>query len=166
MGKNFVWEERLLENSRLKELAQQINAPDGMISEISLAVRGLVTSLSERLEQGLLLFIDYGFGSREYYHPQRTQGTLVCHYRHRVHDDPFFMPGLQDITSHVDFTAVAETAMDSGLCLYGYTTQARFLINAGIVNCCLEPILKILGTICHFLPSCKTDQSCRNGRAV
>lgn len=134
MGKNFVWEERLLENSRLKELAQQINAPDGMISEISLAVRGLVTSLSERLEQGLLLFIDYGFGSREYYHPQRTQGTLVCHYRHRVHDDPFFMPGLQDITSHVDFTAVAETAMDSGLCLYGYTTQACFLINAGIVN--------------------------------
>ncbi len=133
-GENFVWQERLPESSMLLEIAQQINVPDGTLSDMSLAVRGLVGSLSERLHQGVLLFIDYGFGAREYYHPQRTQGTLMCHYRHHAHDDPFFLPGLQDITAHVDFTAVAEAAIDAGLHLYGYTTQAYFLINGGITG--------------------------------
>lgn len=112
--------------------------PEGSLSEVSLAVRGLISSLSERLHQGVLLFIDYGFGASEYYHPQRIQGTLMCHYRHHAHGDPFFLPGLQDITSHVDFTAVAETAIDSGLSLYGYTTQAHFLINVGITDLLAE----------------------------
>lgn len=130
----FVWQERLPESMTLLDVAQQIHVHGETLSEVSLAVRGLVSSLSERLHQGMLLFIDYGFGSREYYHPQRTQGTLMCHYRHHVHDDPFFLPGLQDITSHVDFTAVAESAIGAGLHLYGYTTQAHFLLNAGITN--------------------------------
>jgi SAM-dependent MidA family methyltransferase len=81
-----------------------------------------------------MLFIDYGFGRREFYHPQRNTGTLMCHYRHRAHGDPFFLPGLQDITAHVDFTAVAEAGIDGGLRLSGYTTQARFLVNAGITR--------------------------------
>jgi len=81
-----------------------------------------------------LLLIDYGFGRREYYHPQRAQGTLMCHYRHRAHDDPFFLPGLQDLTAHVDFTAVAEAGIDAGLKLLGYTTQAQFLVNCGITE--------------------------------
>lgn len=137
-GENFVWQERLPENSMLREIAQQIKVPDDTLSDVSLAARGLVSSLSECLNQGVLLFIDYGFGAREYYHPQRTQGTLMCHYRHHAHDDPFFLPGLQDITAHVDFTAVAEAAIDAGLHLYGYTTQAYFLINSGITGLLAE----------------------------
>lgn len=136
--KNFVWQERLPESSMLREIAQQVKVPEDTLSEVSLAARGLVSSLSERLHRGVLLFIDYGFGAREYYHPQRTQGTLMCHYRHHAHDDPFFLPGLQDITAHVDFTAVAEAAIDAGLHLYGYTTQACFLINGGITGLLAE----------------------------
>ncbi|MCX7188318.1 MAG: SAM-dependent methyltransferase [Proteobacteria bacterium] len=136
--KGFSWQERLPESSTLSEITRKINMPEGSLSEVSLAVRGLISSLSERLHQGVLLFIDYGFGASEYYHPQRIQGTLMCHYRHHAHGDPFFLPGLQDITSHVDFTAVAETAIDSGLSLYGYTTQAHFLINVGITDLLAE----------------------------
>ncbi|MFZ1318327.1 MAG: SAM-dependent methyltransferase, partial [Candidatus Nitrotoga sp.] len=148
-GENFVWQERLLESSMLLEIAQQIKVPDDTLSDVSLAARGLVSSLSERLHQGVLLFIDYGFGAREYYHPQRTQGTLMCHYRHHAHDDPFFLPGLQDITAHVDFTAVAEAAIDAGLHLYGYTTQAYFLINGGITDLLAETDAE---NICDYLP--------------
>ncbi|MBI5436996.1 MAG: SAM-dependent methyltransferase [Nitrosomonadales bacterium] len=133
-GKNFAWQERLPENPALLQAAQQINVPDGYLSEISLTARGLIGSLCERLNQGVLLFIDYGFGAGEYYHPQRSRGTLMCHYRHHAHDDPFFLPGLQDITAHVDFTAVAESAIDSGAHLLGYTPQAHFLINCGIAE--------------------------------
>lgn len=133
-GKNFVWQERPPENPVLLKAAQSISVPDNYLSEISLAARGLITSLCEHLQQGVLLFIDYGFGASEYYHPQRNQGTLMCHYRHHAHDDPFFLPGLQDITAHVDFTAVAESAIDSGAHLLGYTTQAHFLINCGITD--------------------------------
>jgi SAM-dependent MidA family methyltransferase len=85
-----------------------------------------------------MLFIDYGFGAREYYHPQRAQGTLMCHYRHHAHDEPFYLPGLQDITSHVNFTDIAECGIDAGLELLGYTNQAFFLINNKITD-----ILKI-----------------------
>ena len=133
-GDNFIWEERLSETPALLELAQQIIVPDDYLSEISLAARGLVSSLCERLSKGALLFIDYGFGAHEYYHPQRNTGTLMCHYRHYAHDDPFFLPGLQDITAHVDFTAIAESAIDHGANLLGYTTQAHFLINGGITD--------------------------------
>jgi len=133
-GQNFFWEERLPETPALSELAQQISVPDDYLSEISLAARGLVGSLCERLDKGALLFIDYGFGAREYYHPQRYSGTLMCHYRHHAHDDPFFLIGLQDITAHVDFTAVAESAIDHGANLLGYTSQAHFLFNGGITD--------------------------------
>ena len=133
-GRDFAWQERLPESPALLEAAQRISVPDGYLSEISLAARGLVGSLCERLDKGVLLFIDYGFGAGEYYHAQRAQGTLMCHYRHHAHDAPFFLPGLQDITAHVDFTAVAESAIDSGAHLLGYTTQAHFLINCGITE--------------------------------
>jgi len=79
-----------------------------------------------------MLLIDYGLPRHELYHPQRDGGTLRCHYRHRVHDDPFWLPGLSDITAHVDFTAVAEAGFDAGLDVLGYTSQANFLINCGI----------------------------------
>jgi SAM-dependent MidA family methyltransferase len=133
-GEGFFWQDRLPENEVLLDAVKKIAVPDDYLSEISMAARGLVASLCERLDKGVLLFIDYGFGGREYYHPQRTRGTLMCHYRHYVHDDPFYLPGLQDITAHVDFSAVAEAAIDHGAHLLGYVTQAHFLINNGLAD--------------------------------
>ena len=83
---------------------------------------------------GVALLIDYGFPAHEYYLPQRAEGTLMCHYRHHAHGDPFYLPGLQDITAHVDFSAVARTAVASGLDVLCYTSQAAFLIDAGITD--------------------------------
>ncbi len=131
---NFVWQERAICDTALLEAAQKISVPDGYASEICLAAHGLINSLAQRLEQGAMLFIDYGFGARELYHPQRSSGTLMCHYRHHAHDDPFFLPGLQDITAHVSFTDIAECGIDAGLELLGYTSQAFFLINSGITE--------------------------------
>ena len=130
----FTWQERAIGDPALLHAAQQIAVPDDYVSEICLAARGLVNSLAQRLEQGAMLFIDYGFGAREFYHPQRRSGTLMCHYRHHAHDDPFFLPGLQDITAHVNFTGIAECGIDAGLELLGYTSQAFFLINCGITD--------------------------------
>lgn len=129
----FAWEERPA-TGELLAAAQQLDQPPGYESEICLAAPALIRSLGERLEKGALLFVDYGFGRREYYHPQRHRGTLMCHYRHHAHDDPFYLPGLQDITAHVDFTAVAEAGVETGLDLLGYTGQAAFLINCGLTE--------------------------------
>jgi SAM-dependent MidA family methyltransferase len=93
-----------------------------------------VRSIGERLAAGLVLLVDYGFPRREYYHPQRSGGTLMCHYRHRAHDDPLILTGLQDITAHVDFTALAEAGREAGLDVAGYTTQGAFLLAAGITE--------------------------------
>jgi SAM-dependent MidA family methyltransferase len=133
-GGVFVWEDRALSEPALIAQAQRLRPPPPYVSEISLAAPALVRTLAGALERGVLLFIDYGFGEREYYHPQRDRGTLMCHYRHHVHDDPFFAPGLQDITSHVDFSAVTRAGTQSGLDPLGYTTQAQFLINLGITD--------------------------------
>jgi SAM-dependent MidA family methyltransferase len=130
----FTWQERAISDPVLLHAAQQITVPDDYVSEICLAARGLINSLAQRLDQGAMLFIDYGFGAREFYHPQRRSGTLMCHYRHHAHDDPFFLPGLQDITAHVNFTDIAECGIDAGLELLGYTSQAFFLINCGITG--------------------------------
>ncbi len=129
---SFIWQERAISDAVLLHAAQKITVPDDYVSEICLAARGLINSLAQRLEQGTMLFIDYGFGAREFYHPQRRSGTLMCHYRHHAHDDPFFLPGLQDITAHVNFSDIAECGIDAGLELIGYTSQAFFLINCGI----------------------------------
>ena len=128
----FIWQERAITDTALLQAAQLISVPEDYVSEICLAARGLINSLAQRLDHGAMLFIDYGFGAREFYHPQRSSGTLMCHYRHHAHDDPFFLPGLQDITAHVNFTDIAECGIDAGLELVGYTNQAFFLINCGI----------------------------------
>jgi SAM-dependent MidA family methyltransferase len=130
----LAWQDRAPENAALLAIAQTISASDDYLTEVSPASRGLVASLCERMSKGTLLFIDYGFGAREYYHPQRNRGTLMCHYRHRAHDDPFYLPGLQDITAHVDFTAIAEAAIDHGAHFLGYTSQAHFLFNNGVMD--------------------------------
>lgn len=121
-------------SGELLQAAQALQLPPGYRTEIPLLARRFISTLGANLDAGVLLFIDYGFPQREFYHPQRTQGTLMCHYRHRAHDDPFFLPGLQDITAHVDFTAVAQAGVDAGLELLGYSNQAQFLVNCGITD--------------------------------
>jgi SAM-dependent MidA family methyltransferase len=101
-------------------------------SEINLRAGSWMHSLSQVVEAGAVLLVDYGYSRSEYYLPQRNRGTLMCHYRHRAHADPFVYPGLQDITAHVDFTAVAEAAQAAGLAVAGYTTQAYFLMGSGL----------------------------------
>lgn len=108
--------------------------PKAYTSEINLHIRPWIKSLSKCLTQGAILLIDYGFSRQEYYHPDRTMGTLMCHYQHRAHTDPFLYPGLQDITAHVDFTAVAEAASEAELEVLGYTTQAAFLLSCGLLE--------------------------------
>ncbi len=118
----------------LAAAASQLTLPPHYETEINLSARALVTSLARLLTRGVMLLIDYGFPAREFYHPQRNQGTLMCHYRHHAHDDPFAFVGLQDITTHVDFSAMATAAIDGGAALLGYATQANFLINCGITE--------------------------------
>ncbi|EEG06933.1 class I SAM-dependent methyltransferase [Pseudogulbenkiania ferrooxidans] len=129
----FAWEDRPIADPRLAAVAAAL-PPEaaGYLSEVSLANRAFIATLAARLVRGAILLIDYGFPEREYYHPQRHMGTLIGHYRHHTVDDPFYLPGLMDLTSHVDFTAVALAGTDAGLDLIGYTTQAQFLVNAGI----------------------------------
>lgn len=130
----FAWSERPLAPGALRSAAEKLRLPVGYVSEIGLAARGLVASLARSLVHGAALFLDYGFGRSEYYHPQRSQGTLMCHYRQLAHGDPFSHVGLTDITAHVDFTAVAESALAQGARLAGYTTQSHFLVNCGITE--------------------------------
>ena len=107
-------------------------SPQGYLSEVSPQAAALSRAVATTLQAGVVLWIDYGFRRAEFYHPSRTTGTLMCHYRHHAHTDPFLYPGLQDITAHVDFTSVAEAAFNAGAELAGYTTQANFLLGAGL----------------------------------
>jgi len=104
----------------------------GYCSEINTRLPDWLEAVTASLQQGLALFIDYGYTRRDYYLPHRSDGTLVCHYRQRVHNDPFAWPGLTDISASVDFTALAEAADRCGLELCGYTTQAMFLLGCGL----------------------------------
>ncbi len=132
----FAWEDRELPDGELRRRAQAVFPPGGYdyVSEIGLAAEALVRTLAQALEAGVALFIDYGFPEREFYHPQRSMGTMRCHYRHRFHGDPFFMPGLQDITAHVDFSAMARAAESGGAEVCGFTTQAFFLLSCGLAE--------------------------------
>ena len=121
-------------SGELLEIATGLGLPAGYETEVNLTARALVTSLSRLLTRGVILLIDYGFPAREFYHPQRSSGTLMCHYRHHAHDDPLAFVGLQDITTHVDFSAIAAAAMAGDALLAGYTSQANFLINCGITE--------------------------------
>lgn len=109
--------------------------PAPYLSEWPQTACAWINSLAQMLEQGAALLIDYGLPRREFYHPQRNRGTLMCHYRHRAHTDPLWLPGLNDITAHVDFTAMAEHAQAAGLDVLGYTTQSHFLLNCGLLSC-------------------------------
>jgi SAM-dependent MidA family methyltransferase len=127
----FGWAERPAQGALAEAMATlPVTAP--FEGEISLAARAWVAEWGRRLERGALLLIDYGLPRHELYHPLRNRGSLRCHYQQRMHEDPFWWPGLCDITTHVDFTAIAEAGFDAGLDVLGYTNQAAFLINCGL----------------------------------
>ncbi len=119
----------------LARIESQVGAlPQGYGSEWCPLARGWMAAVAACVQQGLVLILDYGFPRREYYHPQRAMGTLMCHYRQHAHADPLWLPGLNDITAHVDFSACAQAARERGLEVLGYTSQAHFLMNCGILD--------------------------------
>jgi SAM-dependent MidA family methyltransferase len=134
---SFTWNERPACGALLaaaEEISGQCALPPGYESEIGLAARAWTAEWGGRLAAGAVLLIDYGFPRREFYHLQRGRGTLMCHYRHQAHTDPLFLPGLQDITAHVDFTATVAAGHGAGLELLGYASQGQFLLNCGILD--------------------------------
>ncbi len=130
----FAWRARAAEARLAALAATRFPAAGDYLSEINPAAEALVEDIGRRLGRGAALVVDYGFPAAEYYHPQRSHGTLMCHYRHRSHDDPFLWPGLTDITAHVDFTAVANAGERGGLAVAGFTSQAPFLMGCGILD--------------------------------
>ena len=112
--------------------------PEGYCSEYVPHLEDWLRTIAEPLAAGALLFVDYGYPRHAYYHPERTDGALLCHYRHRVHTDPLILPGLQDITASVDFTAVAVAARAAGLEIAGYANQNHFLFGCGLMELLAE----------------------------
>ena len=136
-GSGFAWSPRPAAwnlTSAVDELQALLGQvlPAGLTSEIRLRLPAWITEVCRSVQQGMLLFIDYGLSRREYYAEARSTGTLRCHYQHRAHADPFTWPGLQDITAWVDFSQLADAAERAQLQVSGYTTQAQFLIGAGL----------------------------------
>lgn len=140
-GERFLLDEEAADAalySRLQALQQKYRLGEGYESEINLMAEEWVTELGQWLKQGVAILIDYGFSQSEYYHAQRSDGTLMCHYRHRAHSDALCLVGLQDITAHIDFTAIAEAAVDAGLSVRGFANQANFLIACGLTELLAE----------------------------
>jgi len=108
--------------------------PQDWSSEINLRLPAFLTDLNRFVARGAVVLADYGYPRAEFYHPDRAQGTLQCYYRHRVHADPLWMPGIQDITAAVDFTAVAEAADEAGWSVAGFAEQAQYLMDCGITD--------------------------------
>ncbi len=142
----FIWQDQSIEEPRLNTIAdevrdihlsmQTLNDKPGQdyITEVNLLAMDWISSIADIMEQGAVLLVDYGYTAREYYHPQRFMGTLMCHYQHHRHDDPFYLPGMQDITAHINFSHIARSAEGTGLTLCGFTTQAHFLMAGGLVE--------------------------------
>jgi SAM-dependent MidA family methyltransferase len=124
----FAWSDRPGD----KRPPHDLGFPAGSTVETHVQAEAFVASLADRLQRGMALFIDYGFPESEYYHPQRSGGTLMCHRAHRADIDPLVEVGAKDITAHVNFTGIALAGQNAGLDVLGYTSQARFLLNCGI----------------------------------
>ncbi|WP_439671177.1 SAM-dependent methyltransferase [Cupriavidus necator] len=130
----FRFEDRPLADADMPEALRAIPGDHDLVTETHAEAEGFIRAVGAMLARGAAFFIDYGFPAGEYYHPQRAGGTLMCHYRHHAHPDPFLYPGLQDITAHVNFSGIALAAVDAGLTVAGFASQARFLMNAGITE--------------------------------
>ena len=130
----FQWQDKVLKSVDLADGLDVDLLPNDYLTEVCPAANGLIQSLGAALKTGAVLMIDYGFAANEYYHPQRNEGTLMCHYQHYAHSDPLVYIGLQDVTAHVNFSAIAQAGLDGGLDFYGYCSQAQFLLNCGLLN--------------------------------
>ncbi len=130
----FIWKDKSIEDISSYEQATLENLPDNYLIEHSFHIKSWLNKMSQSLNKGIVLIIDYGFNQTEYFHEQRSQGTLMCHFKHYAHDNPLIQIGIQDITTHVNFSYVAREASKSGLNIAGYISQANFLINCGILN--------------------------------
>lgn len=124
---------------QVEPLQKALALADGYESEINLTLSAWIKSLADLLTTGIILFFDYGYGQREYYHPLRNTGTLRCYFQHRCHHNPFTLVGLQDLTADVDFTAVAASAHAAKLQVAGYTPQSAFLSACGIKQLLAQP---------------------------
>ena len=134
----LIWQDKPLQKGKLYDEFSTYSLSNHYLTEVCPAASGLINSLASCLKQGVILMIDYGFGAAEYYHPQRNQGTLMCHYQHYAHANPFINLGLQDITAHVNFSTIADAGIAQGLSLAGYCNQASFLMNCGILDLLAE----------------------------
>ena len=130
-GERFVWATRPYRGTALAAM-WAADLPDGYVTEGNAALGPWLAAMRARLTRAVVLLVDYGYPRHEYLHAARAGGTLKCHYRHHVHNDPLVYPGLQDITVSVDFTTVAEHALTAGFEVLGYTTQAHFLLDSGL----------------------------------
>ena len=130
----FAWADR----STTARLPIDVAFPPGSTTELHAQAQAFVATLGDRLEHGAIFVIDYGFPDHEYYHPQRAQGTLMCHRAHRADTDPLVDVGLKDITTHLDFSALAVAGQGAGLEVIGYTSQARFLLDCGLADLLVE----------------------------
>lgn len=143
-GDGFQWRFEAPLDAHFEQAVAEIEAalgaplPEGYTSELGDEREAWVGTVAERLERGAVLLMDYGYGRREYYHPQRLDGTLMCFYRHRAHADPFIYPGLQDISAHVEYSGLCRAARSSGLEIAGFTTQADFLMATGLLDACRD----------------------------
>jgi len=136
-GSDFRFVDRECDQGMAGQIPGEPSLPDGYLTEVHPQQAGFMRLVGEMLRAGnggAALMIDYGFPASEYYLPQRSGGTLMCHYRHHAHADPFYLPGLQDITSHIDFSEIARAGLDAGLEVGFYMSQAAFLIGAGLPN--------------------------------
>ena len=135
-GDGFAWEwiDDLDPDSGAAKIVQQYELVEGYISEVCPRAQAWIHALGVSLQRGLALVIDYGFPAREYYLPERSQGTLRCHYQHRAHNDPLIFPGIQDVTCHVNFSAVAEAGRTAGFDVLGYTSQESYLLALGLLD--------------------------------
>ena len=136
-GSDFRFVDRECEQGMAGQIPGEPSLPEGYLTEVHPQQAGFMRLVGEMLRAGnggAALMIDYGFPASEYYLAQRSGGTLMCHYRHHAHADPFYLPGLQDITSHIDFSEIARAGLDAGLEVGFYMSQAAFLIGAGLPN--------------------------------
>lgn len=132
----FQWQ--VQKNEKFTQLCQHLpvlhSLADDYQTEVNLQIPGFIGQLAENLQAGMILLADYGYGESEYYHRERTSGTLSCFYQHQLTSDPFQRIGYQDITAHVNFTEVARASVNNNLDLIGYTTQNIFLLNCGLID--------------------------------
>lgn len=135
LNNQFVWQDKPATSAAIQQVMETFpDTAESYQSELHPQQYAFVATLAQKLKRGAMIWIDYGFDAAQYYHVQRRQGTLIGHYRHHTVHDPFFYPGLTDLTAHVNFTRIADAGIDNHLDLIGYTNQATFLLNLGITE--------------------------------